>query len=130
MLMSFLRYSAGYVCLLEDKVGELRSLNDRYSLTLKDKLRQLQPTYLEFYRRILKASVITWNIIINYVSIVLASGIDARRWANGYYTCMSCGEVLARQKKFTVAPMHKSNYMLISNTNDLKGLNNKGGLVK
>jgi ribosomal protein L37AE/L43A len=56
--------------------------------------------------------------------------VDARRWANGYYTCMSCGEVLARQKKFTVAPMHKSNYMLISNTNDLKGLNNKGGLVK
>jgi hypothetical protein len=29
-----------------------------------------------------------------------------------------------------VAPMHKSNYMLITNTDDLVGLNNKGGLVK
>lgn len=43
-------------------------------------------------------------------------------------TCMDCGEKLARQRKHTIAPMHKSNYMLISNMDDLKGLNNKGGL--
>lgn len=29
-----------------------------------------------------------------------------------------------------VAPMHKSNYMLITQRSDLQGLNNKGGLVK
>jgi hypothetical protein len=32
------------------------------------------------------------------------------------------------RKSWTVAPMHKSNYMLITDTNDLKGINNKGGL--
>jgi hypothetical protein len=47
-------------------------------------------------------------------------------------TCMGCGEELAkaRTKLYTVAPMHKSNYMLITNLDDLKGLNNKGGLIK
>ena len=42
-------------------------------------------------------------------------------------TCMECGEKVARATKRTVAPMHKSNYVLITNREDLKGLNNKGG---
>ena len=41
--------------------------------------------------------------------------------------CLPCGDVVAKQKKFTVAPMHKSNYMLFTDVNDLKGINNKGG---
>lgn len=48
----------------------------------------------------------------------------------GYETCLTCGEIEAKQRKFTVAPMHKSNYMLITNMADLKGLNNKGGIIK
>jgi predicted nucleic-acid-binding Zn-ribbon protein len=52
------------------------------------------------------------------------------RWRLGYSTCLKCGEQDARSKKHTIAPMHKSNYMLITNHADLKGLNNKGGLVK
>ena len=52
------------------------------------------------------------------------------RWSLGYTTCLKCGEQDARSKKHTIAPMHKSNYMLITNHADLKGLNNKGGLVK
>ena len=52
------------------------------------------------------------------------------RWSLGYSTCLKCGEQDARSKKHTIAPMHKSNYMLITNHADLKGLNNKGGLVK
>jgi len=32
--------------------------------------------------------------------------------------------------KHTVAPMHKSNYMLFTNPDDLKGINNKGGIIK
>jgi len=42
-------------------------------------------------------------------------------------TCMSCGEILAKEVKRTVVPMHKSNYLLITDLNDLKGINNKGG---
>lgn len=47
-------------------------------------------------------------------------------------TCMQCGEALAKEraKSYCIAPMHKSNYMLITNMEDLKGLNNKGGLIK
>jgi hypothetical protein len=48
----------------------------------------------------------------------------------GYKLCLSCGDEKAKSRKFCVAPMHKSNYMLITDLTDLKGLNNKGGLVK
>jgi ribosomal protein L37AE/L43A len=54
----------------------------------------------------------------------------AERLAIGYAICMPCGDDLASKVVRTVAPMHKSNYMMITNMEDLKGLNNKGGLIK
>jgi hypothetical protein len=56
--------------------------------------------------------------------------VDLRRWALGYKFCLDCGDVVAKQVKFTVVPMHKSNYVCITNMSDLIGINNKGGLVK
>jgi hypothetical protein len=58
--------------------------------------------------------------------------INPSRLALGYRTCLPCGEISAVQarKSWCVAPMHKSNYMLITNPADLLGINNKGGLVK
>lgn len=58
--------------------------------------------------------------------------VPAVRWAIGYRTCLHCGEEQARAERasWCVAPMHKSNYMLITDRRDLHGLNNKGGLVK
>lgn len=56
--------------------------------------------------------------------------VDYRRWAMGYFTCLPCGEKIARKRQHTIAPMHKSNYMVITNQDDLKGLNNKGGIIK
>ena len=55
----------------------------------------------------------------------------ARRKA-GYNLCLPCGDkaALRERKHWTVAPMHKSNYMLITDPADLFGINNKGGLVK
>lgn len=52
----------------------------------------------------------------------------ARRNA-GYQLCLECGEQKARRVKHTIAPLHKSNYILVSDLSDLVGLNNKGGLV-
>ena len=49
------------------------------------------------------------------------------REALGYDTCTQCGEYQARKVKHTIAPMHKSNYVVISNLKDLEGINNKGG---
>ena len=59
---------------------------------------------------------------------VVASG----RWALGIRCCLTCGETQAIKDRasWCVAPMHKSNYMLITNRQDLAGLNNKGGIVK
>jgi hypothetical protein len=38
---------------------------------------------------------------------------------------MECGEMLAQRVKHTIAPINKSNYMLISNKEELKQLNPK-----
>jgi hypothetical protein len=56
--------------------------------------------------------------------------IDPRRAALGYKLCLFCGEEAAREERrgWTIAPLHKSNYMLLTNKEDLKGINNKGGL--
>ena len=48
----------------------------------------------------------------------------------GFKVCLDCGEKQAEKVKHCVAPMHKSNYMVFTNANDLKGINNKGGLIK
>jgi hypothetical protein len=62
--------------------------------------------------------------------IVCGSPVAHQRWALGYKTCMPCGEKASKLVTRTIAPMHKSNYMLITDLADLRGLNNKGGLVK
>ena len=56
--------------------------------------------------------------------------ISEGRYALGYILCLVCGEAQAKERKFTVVPMHKSNYILVTSKADLVGLNNKGGLVK
>jgi hypothetical protein len=54
------------------------------------------------------------------------------RWSLGYRVCLVCGEEQAKAARATwcIAPMHKSNYVLITDRRDLHGLNNKGGLVR
>ena len=54
----------------------------------------------------------------------------AQRFRLGYVFCCPCGDEIAKRVVRTVAPMHKSNYVLITDKADLVGLNNKGGLVK
>lgn len=56
--------------------------------------------------------------------------VDLERFVLGYTTCMPCGEAQARKRKHTVVPLHKSNYIKIEDLEDLKGINNKGGLYR
>lgn len=51
--------------------------------------------------------------------------VITERWALGYKTCMPCGEEAARRVKHTIAPINKSNYILITDLADLRGLNPK-----
>ena len=56
--------------------------------------------------------------------------VPAARIALGRRLCLPCGEEHARQERqsWTITPLHKSNYMLLTRREDLKGINNKGGL--
>ena len=44
--------------------------------------------------------------------------------------CVSCGEKHAKEKKHCIVPMHKSNYVVVTDKDVLTGVNQKGGLVK
>jgi ribosomal protein L37AE/L43A len=55
------------------------------------------------------------------------SEVDKRRAKLGYDVCMMCGDAHAKEARlgWTIAPMHKSNYVLITNLEELKGINVK-----
>jgi len=59
-----------------------------------------------------------------------AEFVEDERVVLGYLSCLPCGEEQAKRKKHTIVPMHKSNYVPITNREDLMGINNKGGLVR
>ena len=51
--------------------------------------------------------------------------IPQARVGLGYMVCMDCGEVAARQRRYTSAPINKSNYILITKPEQLRQLNPK-----
>ena len=66
------------------------------------------------------------------MNCLCSNEIHPERWKINYRTCLECGDMLATKAResWCIAPMHKSNYMLITNPNDLQGINNKGGLIR
>jgi len=51
----------------------------------------------------------------------------AERRVFGYTTCLECGEKQAKLVRHTIVPMHKSNYVVISDPSLLVGVNVKSG---
>jgi rRNA maturation endonuclease Nob1 len=43
----------------------------------------------------------------------------------GYALCLPCGDEIAKERKFTIAPLNKSNYVCITDITMLKQLNPK-----
>ena len=68
----------------------------------------------------------------NVSCLSCAEPVAPARWKIGYRVCLECGESRAAtaRKHWCIVPMHKSNYMLITQRSDLAGLNCKGGMVK
>ena len=56
--------------------------------------------------------------------------VATKRSEAGYRTCLRCGEAEAKQVRHTIVPMHKSNYVVITDRRDLMGINNKGGFYR
>lgn len=52
-------------------------------------------------------------------------GYSPRRKELGYTTCLSCGDKQARTVSWVTAPLSKSNYVVITNHEELKMLNPK-----
>ena len=56
--------------------------------------------------------------------------VPAPRQSRGAIDCDDCAEAMARKRRHTVLPMHKSNYQVPANRAEIIGFNNKGGLVR
>ena len=65
-----------------------------------------------------------------FLCVRCGEAVGARRWALGIHLCMPCGEANAQQVVRCVVPLHKSNYILVTDLEDLKGINNKGGFYR
>lgn len=62
-----------------------------------------------------------------YFCIYCSDDVDYKRWHLGYHSCLRCGDLVAKDTKHTIVPMHKSNYVPIFNPQDLVGINSKSG---
>ena len=51
--------------------------------------------------------------------------INPKRADLGYNTCIDCAKRTGTSQVRTVVPLSKSNYVLVTNVDDLKGLNPK-----
>lgn len=58
-------------------------------------------------------------------TIGCCNGVSRPRWNMGFRACMQCAETIARKRKFTIVPMHKSNYIPIFQQSLLNGINSK-----
>ena len=49
-----------------------------------------------------------------------------RRAELGYPTCLDCGQIAAKRVRHTIVPMHKSNYIVVSDLSLLAQLTRPG----
>ena len=56
--------------------------------------------------------------------------VPAARNRAGFTTCLRCGEKAAKQVRHTIVPLHKSNYIVPANADEVRGINNKGGFYR
>ncbi len=59
-----------------------------------------------------------------------AKRVPHARSMAGFITCLPCGEREARKRKHTIVPLHKSNYIVPANADEVRGINNKGGFYR
>ena len=52
--------------------------------------------------------------------------VHPKRHALGYDTCLTCGEREAKRVRHTVVPMHKSNYIVVSDLSLLAQITRPG----
>lgn len=57
--------------------------------------------------------------------MVCDDSYDLGRLHLGYAVCLPCGDEIAKSRKFTIAPLNKSNYVCITDMTMLKQLNPK-----
>ena len=63
---------------------------------------------------------------MKYCKVCNEQLIPPARFVLGYRTCLPCGEAEAKKRVHPVVPLHKSNYIVVSNRADLVGINTKG----
>ena len=64
---------------------------------------------------------------MTYTCTTCGGDVHHKRIELGITTCLTCGERQAKERKHCIVPMHKSNYIVVTNHDDLVRINNKSG---
>jgi hypothetical protein len=57
--------------------------------------------------------------------LLCGESFNLERMRLGYAFCLPCGDEIARERKFCIAPLNKSNYVCLTDITMLKQLNPK-----
>lgn len=69
------------------------------------------------------------EITSEYGCIKCGAPVNPARWELGYNICMR-SKCAKPPPVRTIVPLHKGNYINVTNREDLKGINNKGGFYR
>lgn len=62
---------------------------------------------------------------MQHYCVKCGNDVPRQRWVLGIKLCLDCGEVNAKLRKHTIVPMHKSNYVVVTDLQLLVGINSK-----
>jgi hypothetical protein len=64
---------------------------------------------------------------MSYMCVICGGGISPARGRLGFQLCLSCGEEEARRVRanWCVVPLHKSNYILVTDPKEIPGMCSK-----
>ena len=112
-------------CLITKKSVATKVLR-HYSIVLFKRLNNL-PRLIKYIDGTFQTQIVSEVLIMTTKCILCNAIVHPLRSKLGIDTCIHCGDKQAKQRKHCIVPMHKSNYIVVTDRDDLVRINNKSG---
>ena len=119
----FLSYYKASHCYLSNKSNTYCLI----TMSFLTSVSRLIGIYVPRQAKVLSAIIPNHRITIMTKCILCDAIVHPLRIKAGINTCIHCGDKLAKQRTHCIVPMHKSNYIVVTNRDDLVRINNKSG---
>ena len=98
----------------------------QHSIVLLQRLNSM-PRLIRYIDGIFQTQIVSEVLIMTTKCISCNAVVHPLRLKAGINTCIYCGDKQAKQRTHCIVPMHKSNYIVVTNRDDLVRINNKSG---